>query len=43
VSILPAVLGAAQGFRPMPADARDALLTEAAEWPIIFPLAENAR
>jgi predicted aldo/keto reductase-like oxidoreductase len=43
VSILPAVLAAAAGYRPMSAEARDALLTEAAEWPIIFPLAENAR
>lgn len=43
LTILPAVLDAAAHYQPMsPAD-RDALLTEAASWPIIFPLADNAR
>ncbi len=43
LTILPAVLEAAAHYQPAsPAD-RDALLTEAASWPIIFPLADNAR
>jgi hypothetical protein len=42
-TILPAVLEAAAAYEPMVAAQRDALLTEASEWPLIFPIAEHAR
>jgi diketogulonate reductase-like aldo/keto reductase len=42
-TILPTVLEAAEGYQPMTAGERDALLSEAADWPIIFPIEENAR
>ncbi len=43
LTILPAVLDAAAHHQPMSPDDRDALLTEAASWPSIFPLADHAR
>jgi predicted aldo/keto reductase-like oxidoreductase len=43
VTILPIVLAAAQEYRPMSPEARATLLTEASDWPTIFPLAEHAR
>lgn len=43
VDVLPLQLAAAAEYEPLsPAD-RDALLTEAADWPTIFPLSEHAR
>lgn len=43
VDVLPLQLAAAADFEPLlPADRQD-LLTEAADWPTIFPLAEHAR
>jgi hypothetical protein len=43
VDVLPLQLAAAAQYEPLsPAD-RDDLLTEAADWPTIFPLAEHAR
>ncbi|MCB1000096.1 MAG: aldo/keto reductase [Acidimicrobiales bacterium] len=42
-TILPTVLDAAAAFEPMDAGERDALLADAAGWPIIFPLEANAR
>lgn len=42
-TILPAVLEAASAYEPMDPAARDALLAEAAGWPLIFPIAEHAR
>ena len=43
VDVLPLQLAAAAECEPLsPAD-RDALLTEAADWPTIFPLSEHAR
>jgi len=41
--ILPRVLDAAAAFEPLSASERTALLAEAADWPIIFPIAEHAR
>lgn len=43
VGVLPTVLAAAEAYDPMTAAEREALLTEAADWPSIFPLATNAR
>ncbi len=43
VDVLPLQLAAAAEYEPLsPAD-RDALLTEAVDWPTIFPLSEHAR
>lgn len=43
VDVIPLQLAAAAEYEPLsPAD-RDALLTEAADWPTIFPLSEHAR
>lgn len=43
VDVLPLQLAAAAHYEPLSPAARDALLTDAAEWPTIFPLAEHAR
>jgi predicted aldo/keto reductase-like oxidoreductase len=41
--LIPTLVEAAKAYTPMTAAERDALLTEAAEWPTIFPLAEHAK
>lgn len=43
VDVLPLQLAAAAEYEPLTPAERDELLTEAADWPTIFPLAENAR
>ncbi|MDP2290340.1 MAG: aldo/keto reductase [Actinomycetota bacterium] len=43
VDVLPLQLAAAAEYEPLTPAERDALLTEAADWPTIFPLAEHAR
>jgi len=43
VDVLPLQLNAAAEYEPLSPAARDALLTEAADWPTIFPLEEHAR
>ena len=43
VHVLPLQLAAAAAYQPLLPSERDALLTEAAGWPTIFPLAEHAR
>ena len=43
VGILPMLIEAAMHYTPMTPAERDALLTEAAEWPTIFPLAQHAK
>lgn len=43
VEVLPMQLAAAAAYEPLTSAERDALLTEAADWPTIFPLAANAR
>lgn len=42
-TILPTVLEAAAAYEPMDTPERDALLREAADWPIIFPIEEHAK
>jgi predicted aldo/keto reductase-like oxidoreductase len=41
--LIPTLVDAAKAYTPMTPAERDALLTEAAEWPTIFPLAEHAK
>lgn len=41
--LLPLVLEAAAAYEPLSEDARTALLAEAADWPLIFPIDEHAR
>lgn len=43
VDVLPLQLAAAAEYEPLSPEDRDALLTEAADWPTIFPLSEHAR
>ncbi len=43
VALLPDVLAAATTFEPMTQAERAATMTEAADWPTVFPLAEHAR
>ena len=42
-ALLPLVLEAAAADEPLSADARTALLAEAIDWPLIFPIDEHAR
>lgn len=41
--LIPTLVEAAKAYTPMSPAERDALLTEAAEWPTIFPLTEHAK
>ncbi|MBI4936504.1 MAG: aldo/keto reductase [Actinobacteria bacterium] len=41
--LIPTLVEAAKAYTPMTPAERDALLTEAAEWPTIFPLTEHAK
>ena len=41
--LIPTLVEAATAYTPMTPAERDALLTEAADWPTIFPLAEHAK
>jgi predicted aldo/keto reductase-like oxidoreductase len=41
--LIPTLVEAAKAYTPMNPAERDALLTEAADWPTIFPLAEHAK
>ncbi|MGB8859827.1 MAG: aldo/keto reductase [Ilumatobacteraceae bacterium] len=43
VEVLPLQLAAAAAYAPLSPAERDSLLTEAADWPTIFPLEEHAR
>ena len=43
VDVLPMQLAAAASSEPLSVGEREALLTDAAEWPTIFPLTEHAR
>lgn len=43
VDVLPMQLAAAASYEPLSVGEREALLTDAAEWPTIFPLTEHAR
>lgn len=43
VEVLPLQLAAADEYEPLSPAERDELLTDAADWPTIFPLAEHAR
>ena len=42
VDVLPMQLAAAASYEPLSVGEREALLTDAAEWPTIFPLTEHA-
>lgn len=41
--LIPHLLEAARNYTPMSAEERDSLLSEAADWPTIFPLMEHAK
>jgi hypothetical protein len=41
--LIPLLVDGAKSYTPMSPAERDALITEATEWPTIFPLMEHAK